>query len=444
MTFMEAEEYINRIPRFADSHTLKDSRSYLDTLGSPDDGMKIIHVAGTNGKGSVCNYLTEILIDAGYHVGTFISPHLVTIRERMSVDGEMISEDDFARYCGIVREKLANKYAFPADSFPNCTYMEFLFHMAMIWFRDKGVDWVVLETGLGGRLDVTNCVRSKKMTVITRIGMDHMQYLGNTIAAIAGEKAGIIRNGTPVVTLTEPAEAYDVICMRAKETGAPVFAVDRNNYKSSYDSGKSIDFSFYNRYDLAEIHCTLNTVAAYQIENCALAVCAASLLRGDDGQKSVTNDNICRGISKAFWPARMEEIAPGVFIDGGHNADGIDAFIESVSKITLPEGGKRYLLFSAVKDKQYGIMMDRLVLSGLFSGIAMAPMSDTPRSLGPGELRSIASDHDSTCFEVYRSAEEALQKLIAAKQKSDLVFAAGSLYLAGEIKAAVLKNDAAT
>lgn len=202
------EEYLERIPMWAaKKNSLEDVRAYLEEMGSPDRGMKIIHVAGTNGKGSVCSYLTSMLTETGYKVGTFISPHLEEIRERFLMNGDLVREDTYERAFYRVKE-LSEKMVEKGYQPP--TYFEFLFYMCMAVNEQCKPDFVILETGLGGRLDVTNVVEHPVLTVITSISMDHMQYLGNTIEEIAGEKAGILKPGVPVV--------YDGV-LRRKQDG---------------------------------------------------------------------------------------------------------------------------------------------------------------------------------------------------------------------------------
>ena len=199
------EEYLERIPMWAaKKNSLEDVRAYLEEMGSPDRGMKIIHVAGTNGKGSVCSYLTSMLTETGYKVGTFISPHLEEIRERFLMNGDLVREDTYERAFYRVKE-LSEKMVEKGYQPP--TYFEFLFYMCMAVNEQCKPDFVILETGLGGRLAVTNVVEHPVLTVITSISMDHMQYLGNTIEEIAGEKAGILKPGVPVV--------YDASCEEA-------------------------------------------------------------------------------------------------------------------------------------------------------------------------------------------------------------------------------------
>ena len=226
-SYEEALSYIESIPKFTSKNTLEVTRAYLELLGSPEKGQRVIHAAGTNGKGSVCAYLSKILQTAGYSAGLFISPHLVDIRERMSLDGEMVSKEEFfdlfhriLSVCG--REGL-----------PHPAYFEFLYLMAMVWFSEKKPDFLVLETGLGGRLDATNAGEKKEMTVITRIGIDHTQYLGTTLSEIASEKAGILRPGVPLVCLEEPPEAFSVIRARAVEIGAPLYPIAPSAWSGS-------------------------------------------------------------------------------------------------------------------------------------------------------------------------------------------------------------------
>ena len=206
--------------------------------------------------------------------------------------------------------------------------------MAMLWFRDKKPDYLVLETGLGGRLDATNSIEDKAVTVITRIGIDHTAYLGDTIAEIAAEKAGILRKGCPAVFLTEPEEAWEVIREKAGQAGAPVFELSPKMWKVNKADENGIDFSLDNRYD-KNLRITIADRAPYQCENTALAVTACGILLREAGKYDP--DLIVRGIEKTSWPGRMEEILPRVWIDGAHNPDGIRAFLESAGMIIRTE-----------------------------------------------------------------------------------------------------------
>ena len=227
MTYKQAEEYILSIPKFSSKNSMEDTKDFLRFLGNPDRELQIIHVAGTNGKGSVCAFLTSILCHAGYHVGTFISPHLVTMRERFLVDREMVSEEEFLE--AFLQIKTALEAYADGDSY-HPSFFEYLFFMSMLIFRKKQVDYVVLETGLGGRLDATNSVEKKLATVITSIGYDHMEYLGDTLTAIAGEKAGIMRPGTPVIFSDKNPQVTEAILQAAKTVEALPIGVKKQYY----------------------------------------------------------------------------------------------------------------------------------------------------------------------------------------------------------------------
>ena len=211
-TYEEAVQYIEDIPKFTKKNKLEHTRQCLDLLGSPDEGKKIIHVAGTNGKGSVCAFISTMLEEGGYKCGLFTSPHLVKINERFQINEVMVSDEIFLEaFCRV--KKLADFLVEKGDYHP--TYFEFLFLMGMLIFAKEEVDYIVLETGLGGRLDATNSVRKPLACVITSISLDHVEYLGNTIPEIAGEKAGIIKPGVPVVFDGNNPEAAEVIRTRA-------------------------------------------------------------------------------------------------------------------------------------------------------------------------------------------------------------------------------------
>ena len=367
VTYEEACEYILDIPKFAGKHTLADTKEMLGQLTGSRIESKIIHVAGTNGKGSVCAYLQSILRTAGFHVGMFISPHLETMRERILYDGEMIPQESFVKAFDLVREESDRQ----KEKHPS--FFEFLFLMGMCYFKEKEPDYIILETGLGGRLDATNCIAKPKLCVITEIGFDHMQYLGNTLVEIAGEKAGIIKPGTPVVYLDKRKETSRVIEQTAAVLETPAIAVKKSQIGRPVMRKKSIDFSFgngYYRYD----NLILRTTAAYQTENASVALVAARSLK----EERIDDEAVRKGLYDAFWPGRMEEILPRVFLDGAHNEDGIEAFLTSVSAANTEQekaAGKRLLLFGVVADKQYDKMIGRIAASQLFSHIAVTVLA---------------------------------------------------------------------
>lgn len=419
--YEQAEKYILDIPKFAGKHTLKDTDKLLYALVENPEKSKIIHVAGTNGKGSVCAYLRGILMEAGFLVGMFTSPHLETMRERICIGNEMISEKDFVRIYERVKKETENR-----EEMTHPSFFEFLFLMAMKYFDEKNVDYVILETGMGGRLDATNVFQRERVCVITEIGLDHMQYLGNTVEEIAKEKAGIMKPQVPVVFLDKDEKVTVILEDIAKKTQSPAIMVKKTDILNVNIHNKSIDFSLYTGY-YKYITLSLDTIAFYQIENAALAVRAVEQLK----EEKITMQHIREGIFKTHWPGRMEEIAPGIFMDGAHNEDGMDAFLETVERDGCK--GRRFLLFGAVADKQYGEMMRKLKQSDLFDRAAVTTL-DSKRSVPFDKLKEAWERHEQTECRFFRDAQAAYRSLLADKQNEDIIYIAGSLYLAGQIK----------
>ncbi len=425
-TFEEAVEYLYEVPRFTSKNTLEDTKAHLHSLGDPDGQMHIIHVAGTNGKGSVCAYLRSILEEAGYSVCLFTSPHLVDIRERFIIRGEMVGREKFLEAFLRIYDSL-DWEALKEGKGYHPTFFEYLFFMAMLLFREAGADYCILETGLGGRLDATNAVGRKELTVITRISLDHIQYLGNTIPLIAGEKAGIMQEGVSLIYADVEEEASKVFRQRGTKLGVSLHPVSENDYTFLDFHNKNIDFSLHTRY-YGYIRLCLNTIARYQMENAALAVRAIEVL---DRGRTISLEEIQRGVKNCFWQGRMEEVLPGVFLDGAHNEDGIRAFLDTVRQDGAT--GARTLLFSVVADKDCERMVSEVAGSGLFDRIAVVHMQ-TGRAASLADLKECFEKHVSYECEMYENAACAFRRLLDRRMPQERLYIAGSLYLVGEIK----------
>lgn len=452
ITFEEAVAYLKDMPRFTVKKNPADSRDlkwFLKKLGNPEKDLRIIHVAGTNGKGSVCAYMSSILHAAGYRTAVFTSPHLVDMRERFAVNGKMISEEAFLQvYCAVGDALQEANSVNPGVSLPGeeaapefvLNFYEYLFCMALLCFAEEKPDYCIIETGLGGRLDATNYVDNKLLTVITRISLDHVQYLGDTTAKIAAEKAGILRPGVPVVYLDGDVDASAVICRKASELGAPQIPVSKKDYTFLGFRKKYIDFSLRSEY-YNYISLTLHTIARYQMENAALAVRAVEVLfRSTDTEENggrlyagagcPAAEEIRQGILGCFWQGRMEEVLPEVYVDGAHNDDGIRAFLDTVEQDGCT-GGRR-LLFGVAADKDCRHMIQRVITSGLFDHIAFTHMR-TERSLSMEEFRDLLAAYPGH-YTMYTEADTALREQLGEKRPGERLYIAGSLYLVGEIK----------
>lgn len=430
MNYTQAEAYINGIQKFAKKNTLEHTKEYLSLLHNPQDQMKIIHVAGTNGKGSTCNYIKGLLRSKGYHVGMFTSPHLVSMRERIVLDEEMISKERFVK----TFERLMQVIESAKLNHP--TFFEFLFLMAMLYYGETKPDYLILETGLGGRLDATNACDHPAITIITEIGLDHQQYLGDTKEKIAWEKAGIIKEKVPVVYAKRDEKCARVIESVAAQKQAKAYLVDEKRYSNQNIQNKGIDFS-YNSLYYNYIDISLPTYAYYQVENASLAILAFEILMGEDG---FTPEEIRKAMKDIKWAGRMEYVLDsagrGIFLDGAHNEDGISAFLETVPQIPLKQNGKRILLFSVVDDKAYENMIARLSQSGLFTEYIVANLRDR-RGLSDASMEALFLQDGApkTLVSAFESVEKALE---AAKERcgqQDMIFCVGSLYLIGELKA---------
>lgn len=426
-TYAAAEDYINSIPRFSGKNDMEDTRRFLKHMGSPGENCRIIHIAGTNGKGSVCAYLCSVFREAGIRAGMFTSPHLVTMRERMAVNGRIATEEEFMEAFSFVAERLSALSSEPADKEYHPSFFEFLFFMAMHFFERAGVEYIVLETGLGGRLDATNAVADKELCVITSIGYDHMEYLGDTLTEIAAEKAGIMRRGVPIVyPVLQPEVAAEIEACAAR-IGAATEPLLPEAIKEIKIQHKTIDFSLHlNYYDY--IGFTVSTTALYQTQNAALAVRALMCLRDE----RITVPAMQAGVRKMVWEGRMEEILPSVYLDGAHNIDGIRAFIDTVR--TQPCSGKRKLLFSMVKDKQYQAVIEEIALSGLFDEIGVAALTGE-RALPLKVMENSFRQYTGSLCRAYDDLRAAFEETALAKNDEDRAYIVGSLYLAGEIKA---------
>lgn len=431
-TFRQAAAYLDDIPRFTSKHSMEETRAFLHRLGDPDRGMRILHVAGTNGKGSVCACLRDILEEAGYRVALFTSPHLVDVRERFVVDKKMVSREDFLRaflhiYDLLDWEALERE----GEGAYHPTYFEYLFFMAMVLFPERHPDFCILETGVGGRLDATNAVGQKELAVITHISLDHTGVLGNTLGSIAREKAGILCKDAPLVYWDTCPETSAVFAHRAEELGISAYSVSEKDYSFSKFMRKTIDFYVCTLYD-RDIPLRLHTIAAYQMENCALAVRAAQAL--DIG---ITDEQVQRGVEAFSWAGRMEEVLPGFYVDGAHNEDGIRAFLETVAADGWQ--GERTLLFGVMKDKDYKRMIQELSGCRLFHRIAVAHVRNE-RAVPAAELSGLLEGCGRCPVEEYENVPAAVRGLLTGKKSGERIYAAGSLYLVGEIKE-LLQHD---
>ena len=441
MNYTEAVNYIEEVPKFTKKNKPENTLELIRRLGHPERSMKVIHVAGTNGKGSVCAFLSSILTGAGKRTGLFTSPHLVDITERFQIDQEPVPHEVFTEAFVRVKKEVD---AMIADGYAHPAYFELLFAAGLLMFAQADVEYLVLETGLGGRLDATNLVEHPIACVLTTISLDHMEYLGNTVAEIAGEKAGIIKEGVPVIYDGRNPQSEQVILAQAEKMHAPAYRYDDTMREITGKTDKSIDFMFKSRYDKRDtdsktgahaatelygaLQVTVPYLAEYQIVNSALAMTA---LRVIDPERTICDEQVVRGIAQTRWQGRMETVLPDVVLDGAHNADGIREFIRTVQSVQ--ERRPVSLLFSAVVEKEHEKMIRTICESIRPTSIVVTQVGGArvvPAQELAEEFRKYTDADVTAEADVAKAFETAL-----ARRKDSMLFCAGSLYLVGELKA---------
>ena len=433
--YEEAVELIYRIPRFNENHSLENIKKFLTRMGQPDRQMKIVHIAGTNGKGSVSAYLAGLLQCSGLKVGLFTSPHLVDVRERFQVNGKIISKEMFTEAVRHIQGMIETAKE-EGEEYTLC-YFDMMFFLGMYVFAKEQVDILILETGLGGRLDATNAVTHKILTLITHIGLDHTEYLGNTIEAIAAEKAGIMYPGVPCVVAPKNEKAAHVFEQRAAELGCECRILGNENYACQGVYEKFVAFSYFSSY-YGIIPVKLNTSALYQAENVCLALAGFEVLikQGIVCEKAYSVETILKALWGTSWAGRMEEVQEGVILDGAHNIDGLESFLESVTGDMCE--GRRIMIFSAVSDKDYGQMLEKVFQSRLFFCVIVTQIAGE-RGVRAERLFEEAcrqmekQDQESEC-ECVPDILDAVSLAFTKRKHSDYIYIVGSLYLVGQIK----------
>ena len=436
-----AEEYVESLPMWAKKkNTVQQVREFLGLLLQDAPAIPIIHVAGTNGKGSVCAYLTQAFLDSGLHVGTFISPHLVDVKERILLDNVPVDGARFAEACEKVRELAERVCSAPeaegsGPAWP--TYFEYLYYMAMRIFRDAKVDVIVLETGLGGRLDATNSC-DPVLTGITSISLDHMQYLGDTTEKIAAEKAGIIKRGVPVVFDPNDEAASRVIRETAEKLDCAVYAA----YQRERFPFLQVPYQRQNAAAALKAWQVLQILPAFRKE-CGDSLPGCISWPQDNGEKQPgistlleSEEDFIESVRRTRWAARMQEIRPDVFLDGAHNEDGIRAFIEAAKLLCGARNRRPVLLTSAVSDKDLQHIAGRIAKELRPVRIYTAPLQSY-RAADAGRIAELYREYGMKDVRLLDNIPEAFRTAVSEKQEDEILFCAGSLYMAGEILAGI-------
>lgn len=429
MTYQEVVKNIeSRIGKFKSKGNVR-IKKFLEKLGSPHKNLKVIHVAGTNGKGSTVNFIKDVLKE-DYKVGSFVSPHLITYCDRIKIGDAEISQADFADLGEFIIEREKDI----VEDYGDLNLFEFLTIMAIIYFEREGVDLAILEVGMGGRADSTNIFtsREKLISIITSISMDHMEYLGDTIEEIADAKAGIIQEDGLVVTTNKDPKILGVIEKEAKEKSAELFYTKDLASEILKSDLRGIDFKV--KIDDVEEDFHLTQIGDYQVENALGAIYALYLLN-KRGILKISLDDIKARIKTSTWKGRMEIVSrdPLIILDGAHNFDGIKRLVESLDNFKFK---KLHLIMSILADKEHKKMLEEIAS---YTDEVVFVNLDYKRGTSPEELRCEASEYGLKGQVM--TIDEALAYYKKSYQEGDLILITGSLYFVSEARSKILNYD---
>ena len=422
MNYEETIAYIHNAYWKGTKDGLLRTRELLSLLGDPQNELRFVHVAGTNGKGSTCAMLASILQAAGYRTGLYTSPFVNRFNERIALNGKPISDealvDVFERIRPIV------------DAMPNQpSEFELITCAAMLYYREQKCDVVVLEVGMGGEFDSTNVIQTPLLTIITAMGYDHMKYLGNTMSEIASAKAGIIKPGGTTLIYGGDPEADRVFCETCERVGSRLVVTDHSRIIDHAHTLRGHDLSFG-----PWAHVRLPLIGTHQVNNAAVVLTAVEeLVRAG---LSIPDEAVYEGMTKVRWPARMELLSedPVFLLDGGHNPHGFHAAAETL-KALFPDR-KVTVMMGVMADKDHGDMI-RQLLPKARRFITVQP--DSPRAMSAEalaeEIRSLGADAEPA-----GSVENGVKTMINGAGKEDVLLAIGSLYMAGDVRALMGKG----
>ncbi|MCI5903273.1 MAG: bifunctional folylpolyglutamate synthase/dihydrofolate synthase [Blautia sp.] len=419
MNYVQSRKYIEDAQQYAGELGLDQMYAMMERLGNPQDRLKVVHVAGTNGKGSVIAYMYTVLQQAGYRVGRYISPTLYSYLERLEINGTPASEEEFAAAVTRVQEAVEKM---TAEGLPHPTPFELETAAAFLFFAEKSCDLVFLEVGLGGDMDATNVISAPVLCVLTSISMDHMDYLGNTLGEIAQKKAGIIKKGSLVVTCRQDPEAESVIRDRCEEQEACCVIADAALGKITEESFDGQSF----RYQNENYHVAL--AGACQLENAVLALTALELLGKKGFPTSLSQRR--EGLSKTCWNGRFTVLCrkPLLIVDGAHNPAAADKLAESIERYFA---GKRILYIMGVfRDKDYDYVIRRTCSYAEKIWTIRTP--DNPRALPEQELAQAVRKYHRN-VQPAQSIPEALEQALKEAGEEDVIIAFGSLSFIGAL-----------
>lgn len=431
MNYNEALQFIHESHKFGMRLGLDNIKKLLELLGNPQNNLKIIHVAGTNGKGSTCSFISSILKESGYKVGLYTSPFLEIFTERIRVNGENIREEEVGKIVSLIKEKIeimvSEGYSYPTE-------FEIVTAMAFYYYNQEKVDFVALEVGLGGRYDATNVIDKPVVSAITSISLDHTGILGDTLGKIAFEKGGIIKEDCPTIVYPQQEEASEVIKNICAEKKSKYIECDFKNIeiKSSNINSQIYNCNI-NGKELRDLEIKL--IGDHQIKNSIVALNVIEYLN-DIKITNISEENIRKGLLGTKWPGRIEKISenPMFIIDGAHNEEGAKSLANSIDKYF--ENKNKILVIGMLEDKDIDSVLD-LLIPKFNKVITTTP--DNPRAIDANKLKEKIERYniEVTCKP---NIKEAVDYALEISNKDDVIISAGSLYMIGNVRTIIVNK----
>lgn len=433
MTYEAYLEWLEQVPLYGQKDGIRNMQALMARFGDPQDQIPVIHVAGTNGKGSCCAMLAQILQESGRHVGLYTSPHLVDYTERIQVDGQPISRTDWVKIGLEVKEAAE---AIDAEGGNHATYFEIITAIGFLYFARRGVDVIVLETGVGGRLDATNVVKKPALCLITSISLDHTKVLGTTLPQIAAEKAGILQPGVPVVLAQNPPEVQAVVGEKACQLGCAFY------YSGWVQTGPQERRFRSGLFDYADLQTALT--GSYQVQNLCAVLCAVYFLQQQGWP--ITEDSLRCGLQNTRWPGRMERRTyrgRTLLLDGAHNPGGAGMLADYLAQ-QYPAGSCTLVSSALVKKDVAGILaplracpaIGRVIFTCIDGENQMQQLADIWQ-----EGRAAAKEEGPAPAVCIAEPQKALDAAAETADGDGVIVCAGSLYLVGEIEAILNREE---
>lgn len=432
MNYNEAINYIHSTYKFGSKLGLENIKELMDLLGNPQNKLKIVHIAGTNGKGSTSNMIHDVLVSAGYKVGLFISPFLEEFSERIQINGNNISKENLAKTTALIKGKVDEMLSSGSN---HPTEFEIVTAIGFQYFYEEKVDFVILEVGMGGRFDATNVINESIVSIITSISFDHVQYLGNTVEKITFEKAGIIKQNGDVIVYPQDFRIVEIIKRQAAKKNATLYETSQNDIEllNADLFGQNLKYLKDDIFKLPSFK--LGLLGEHQIYNCVTALRVLEILKTKG--YNISEENIIKGLCNCKFAGRFEVInqKPIIILDGGHNISGVESFTNTIKKYM--KGKKIILFYGMLKDKNPSTVIEFL-LSVSKEIYTLTP--NNPRAMNAEEISKLINNYsDINIASPLCSVDEAID--IIKKSNSDDCFAfAGSLYMLGEVRTK-LKNN---